>query len=62
MPKGLKRLERREQYETNPEHTSLKDNREKRDYCDNCHALFQSDEVVKEIENQLFLIDTKKLG
>ena len=31
VPKGLKRLKRREEYETNPEHTSLKDNREKRD-------------------------------
>lgn len=31
-------------------------------YCDNCRALFQSDEVVKEIEDQLFLIDTKQLG
>ena len=30
-------------------------------YCDNCRALFQSDEIVKEIEDQLFLIDTKKL-
>lgn len=31
-------------------------------YCDNCRALFQSDEVVKEIEEQLFLIDTAQLG
>lgn len=31
-------------------------------YCENCRALFQSDEVVKEIEDQLFLIDTRKLG
>jgi uncharacterized YokU family protein len=31
-------------------------------YCDNCRALFQSDEIVKEIEDQLFYIDTKKLG
>lgn len=31
-------------------------------YCDNCRALFQSDEVVKDIENQLFLIDTQQLG
>ncbi len=31
VPKGLKRLERREEYETNPEHASLKDQREKRD-------------------------------
>jgi uncharacterized YokU family protein len=30
-------------------------------YCDNCRAIFQSDEIVKEIEDQLFLIDTKKL-
>jgi uncharacterized YokU family protein len=31
-------------------------------YCDNCQALFQSDETTKEIEDQLFLIDTKQLG
>ncbi|MGG4264659.1 YokU family protein [Peribacillus simplex] len=31
-------------------------------YCDNCHALFQSDETTKEIEDQLFLIDKKQLG
>ncbi|WP_071394503.1 YokU family protein [Bacillus tuaregi] len=31
-------------------------------YCDNCRALFQSDELVKQIEDQLFLIDTKQLG
>lgn len=31
-------------------------------YCDNCRALFQSDEVVEKIEEQLFLIDTKQLG
>ena len=30
VPKGLKRLERREEYETNPTHASLKDQREKR--------------------------------
>ncbi|MFS0764539.1 MULTISPECIES: YokU family protein [Peribacillus] len=29
--------------------------------CESCDALFQSDEIVKEIENQLFLIDTKQL-
>lgn len=31
-------------------------------YCDNCRALFQSDEVVENIEEQLFLIDTKQLA
>ena len=31
-------------------------------YGDNCHGLFQSDETTKEIEDQLFLIDTKQLG
>ena len=31
-------------------------------YCDNCRALFQSDEVIQNIEEQLFLIDTKQLG
>ena len=29
--------------------------------CANCQAKFQSDETVKEVENQLFLIDTKLL-
>ena len=31
VPEGLKRLDRRAEYKTNPEHTSLKDSREKRD-------------------------------
>ncbi len=31
-------------------------------YCDNCQALFQTDETTKEIEDQSFLIDTKQLG
>lgn len=31
-------------------------------HCQNCQALFQSDETVKEIEDQLFLIDRKQLG
>ncbi|MES1038669.1 YokU family protein [Peribacillus simplex] len=31
-------------------------------HCESCDALFQSDEIVKEIENQLFLIDSKQLG
>jgi lysine 2,3-aminomutase len=30
-PEGLKRIKRREEYKTNPEHTSLKYSREKRD-------------------------------
>ncbi|KQU25299.1 hypothetical protein ASG65_16390 [Bacillus sp. Leaf13] len=28
----------------------------------NCKALFQSDEIVKGIEDQLFLIDSKQLA
>jgi lysine 2,3-aminomutase len=31
VPEGLQRLDRRKQYEANPEHASLKDKREKRD-------------------------------
>lgn len=30
-------------------------------HCESCDALFQSDEIVKGIENQLFLIDSKQL-
>ena len=30
-------------------------------HCGNCNALFQNDGIVKEIEDQLFLIDTKQL-
>ncbi|KWW22395.1 MULTISPECIES: YokU family protein [Peribacillus] len=30
-------------------------------HCEHCDALFQNDEIVKEIENQLFLIDSKQL-
>lgn len=29
--------------------------------CDGCHATYQADEIVKEIEDQLFLIDTKNI-
>ncbi|MGN1401082.1 MAG: YokU family protein [Bacillus sp. (in: firmicutes)] len=29
--------------------------------CSKCHAVYQSDELVKELENQLFIIDTKSL-
>ncbi|SIQ46656.1 uncharacterized protein, YokU family [Peribacillus simplex] len=31
-------------------------------HCQSCDAFFQSDETTKEIEDQLFLIDTKQLG
>lgn len=31
VPEGLNRLNRRKDYETNPEHSSLKDKRDKRD-------------------------------
>ncbi|MBX9953714.1 YokU family protein [Peribacillus simplex] len=30
-------------------------------HCESCDAFFQSDEIVKGIEDQLFLIDSKKL-
>lgn len=30
--------------------------------CTNCQMVYQSDEVTKEIEDQLFLVDTKKIG
>ncbi|MBT2664371.1 YokU family protein [Bacillus sp. ISL-4] len=30
-------------------------------HWESCDAFFQSDEIVKEIENQLFLIDSKQL-
>lgn len=29
--------------------------------CNHCQAIYQSDERVKEIENQLFIIDTKSI-
>lgn len=31
-------------------------------YCENCRAIFQCDEIVQAIEEQLFLIDTKELA
>lgn len=31
-------------------------------YCSNCEMIYQEDEIVKDIEDQLFLIDTKKLA
>ncbi len=31
-------------------------------YCSDCEMIYQEDEIVKEIEDQLFLIDTKKLA
>jgi uncharacterized YokU family protein len=30
--------------------------------CHDCHMEYQSDETVKEIENQLFIINTRLLG
>lgn len=30
--------------------------------CNDCNMVYQSDDLVKEIEDQLFLIDTKKIG
>ena len=30
--------------------------------CEDCKMIYQTDEVTKEIEDQLFLIDTKKIG
>ncbi|MEH6942118.1 YokU family protein [Bacillus sp. JJ722] len=30
-------------------------------YCHNCQATYQTDQRVKEIENQLFIIDTKNI-
>ena len=31
-------------------------------HCSHCEAFFQSEETVKEIEDQLFLVDTKKIA
>jgi uncharacterized YokU family protein len=31
-------------------------------YCSNCEMTYQEEEIIKEIEDQLFLIDTKKLA
>ena len=30
--------------------------------CDTCQMVYQTDEITKEIEDQLFLVDTKKIG
>jgi uncharacterized YokU family protein len=30
--------------------------------CDECNMVYQTDETTKSIEDQLFLIDTKKIG
>ncbi|MCM3568826.1 YokU family protein [Neobacillus mesonae] len=30
--------------------------------CSDCSMIYQSEEVVKEIENQLFLVDCKQIG
>ncbi|MBT2690239.1 YokU family protein [Bacillus sp. ISL-47] len=30
--------------------------------CRDCDMVYQSDDLVKEIDDQLFLIDTKKIG
>lgn len=30
--------------------------------CPDCSMLYQSESIIKEIENQLFLIDCKKIG
>lgn len=31
-------------------------------FCDECNMVYQTDETTKAIEDQLFLIDTKKIG
>lgn len=31
-------------------------------YCSNCEMVYQDEDIIKEIEDQLFLIDTKKLA
>ncbi len=31
-------------------------------HCPDCNMIYQDEEIVKEIENQLFLIDCKKVG
>lgn len=30
--------------------------------CDDCKMIYQDEGLIKEIENQLFLIDTKQIG
>jgi uncharacterized YokU family protein len=30
--------------------------------CEECEMVYQSEDVIKEIEDQLFLVDTKKIG
>jgi uncharacterized YokU family protein len=30
--------------------------------CKECEMVYQSEEIIKEIEDQLFLVDTKKIG
>jgi uncharacterized YokU family protein len=30
--------------------------------CEECKMVYQTDEITKEIEDQLYLIDTKKIG
>ncbi len=30
--------------------------------CKECEMVYQSEDIIKEIEDQLFLVDTKKIG
>lgn len=30
--------------------------------CTECEMVYQNEEIIKEIEDQLFLVDTKKIG
>jgi uncharacterized YokU family protein len=30
--------------------------------CNECEMVYQNEDVIKEIEDQLFLVDTKKIG
>ncbi len=30
--------------------------------CTECKMIYQTEEIIKEIEDQLFLVDTKKIG
>jgi uncharacterized YokU family protein len=68
IPEDLNRLNRRQKYLEDQSHSSLKPDGSRAIritallICKACDMLYQTDEVTKVIEDQLFLVDTKVIG
>ncbi|HAQ08060.1 MAG TPA: lysine 2,3-aminomutase, partial [Bacillus bacterium] len=60
IPEGLRRLDRRGQYEVDPEHASLKDKREKRDELKEKKFLSQQKRTKEAVDGQGVIPTTKE--